>query len=579
LRRHGRPSRTDPGGCPPSRNQATRHVSKDRTKRRQINALARGFELHWYEIRDILGQGGFGITYLAYDKNLAHEVAIKEYMPADLAGRATDHTVVPVSPELEERYRWGLQRFIEEARTLGQFKHPNIVRVRNVFEANNTAYMVMDYELGESLQDILSRRKVMDEADINTVIFPIIDGMKLVHAHGFIHRDIKPANIFIRVDGEPVLLDFGSARQAMEESRDRMTSVFSKGYAPIEQYQSEEDAQGPWTDIYALGATLYRAIAGIPPIDAIDRSSGISLGSRDPYVSAVEVGRDRYSPGLLRAIDHAMRFDRRERPQTISEWQTDFAMPAEPAPEAGGADNVLEETVNQAELGDVEAQASLAYMYAKGINTARNEAAAAKWYEMAAKQGHINSQFNLGVIYAQGRGVERNFREASYWYAKAAEQGDPEAQAILHLMYARGVGVERNPRAAFEWCRRAAERGHVNSQYRLGEMYRKGIGVDQDDARAFEWFRRAAEQGHINAQLSIAYMYGKGEGVERNDVKSYHWYRRAAEAGNHNAQYNLGVIYAKGRGIERNLGEARRWYRSAAEQGNENAEKALARLG
>ena len=551
-------------------------MSTQQTKRRQINALKRGFELHWYEIKNILGQGGFGITYLAYDKNLAHEVAIKEYMPAELAGRGTDNSVVPFSPELEQRYRWGLERFIEEARTLGQFKHPNIVRVRNVFEANNTAYMVMDYELGESLQDILTRRKVMDEDDIKTTIFPIIEGLKLVHAHGFIHRDIKPANIFVRVDGEPVLLDFGSARQALVDTRKTMTSVFSKGYAPIEQYQSKEDQQGPWTDIYALGATLYRAITGVPPVDAIDRSSSLSTSSRDPYVLAMEVGAGRYSPALLKIIDAALRFDSRDRPQTMTEWLAGYNVNTEPAPAA--KPGIFDKTRKLAEAGDADARASLGFMYAKGVNTEINEGEAVRWYELAAQQDNVTAQFNLGVMHAQGRGVQRNYREASYWYAKAAEQGDPEAQAILHMMYSKGIGVEKNDQAAFEWCRRAAEGGHLNACFRLGGMYWKGTGVEQDLESAFQWFKRAADRGHISAQLMLAYLYGKGQGVARNDVEAYHWYRRAAEAGNPFAQYNLGLIYAKGRGIEKNSGEARKWYERAAEQGNERAEKALARL-
>ena len=551
-------------------------MSTQQTKRRQINALKRGFELHWYEIKNILGQGGFGITYLAYDKNLAHEVAIKEYMPAELAGRGTDNSVVPFSPELEQRYRWGLERFIEEARTLGQFKHPNIVRVRNVFEANNTAYMVMDYELGESLQDILTRRKVMDEDDIKTTIFPIIEGLKLVHAHGFIHRDIKPANIFVRVDGEPVLLDFGSARQALVDTRKTMTSVFSKGYAPIEQYQSKEDQQGPWTDIYALGATLYRAITGVPPVDAIDRSSSLSTSSRDPYVLAMEVGAGRYSPALLKIIDAALRFDSRDRPQTMTEWLAGYNVNTEPAPAA--KPGIFDKTRELAEAGDADARASLGFMYAKGVNTEINEGEAVRWYELAAQQDNVTAQFNLGVMHAQGRGVQRNYREASYWYAKAAEQGDPEAQAILHMMYSKGIGVEKNDQAAFEWCRRAAEGGHLNACFRLGGMYWKGTGVEQDLESAFQWFKRAADRGHISAQLMLAYLYGKGQGVARNDVEAYHWYRRAAEAGNPFAQYNLGLIYAKGRGIEKNSGEARKWYERAAEQGNERAEEALARL-
>ena len=160
----------------------------------------------------ILGQGGFGITYLAYDSNLDEDVAIKEYLPIELAVREGDYSVHPVSEDHGNNFQWGLERFISEARTLTRFKHPNIVRVRNVFEDNNTAYMVMEYEEGESLQELLSRRKTMEEAEILNILLPILGGLQLIHEKKFIHRDIKPANIFIRKDGSPVLLDFGSAR-------------------------------------------------------------------------------------------------------------------------------------------------------------------------------------------------------------------------------------------------------------------------------------------------------------------------------------------------------------------------------
>ena len=554
-------------------------------KNRNLNALKPGYQLHWYEIKDILGQGGFGITYLAEDKNLAHEVAIKEYMPIDLAVRTPNDTVSPTSQDHVARYRWGLEKFIEEARTLGQFKHPNIVRVRNVFEANNTAYMVMDYELGETLQEILSRRKVLDEADIKTVLFPIIDGMKMIHAHGFIHRDIKPANIFIRVDGEPVLLDFGSARQSMEESRDSLTSIFSKGYAPIEQYNTKDEEQGPWTDIYALGATMYRSISGVPPCDAIDRSSAISITSRDTYVPIMEIGSGQYSEHLLTAIDTAMNFKRQNRPQTITEWQAllqgrpeqvivEVKEPQQPQP----SDDIISIHLEKASQGDVSAQATLAFIYAKGIGTDRNEEEAAKWYQKAAEQGHLNSQFNLGVIYAKGRGVEQDYSRAFEWYSRAADQGDMTAQSTVAMMYLKGIGVERNYTAAFNWYHSAAEKGHLNSMFNIGDMYAKGIGIHSDQEQAFKWYHKAADEGHVNAQMNLGYMYGKGYGIPRNDTESYHWYRRAAESGHPNAQFNLGVIYSKGRGVSRNIDEARKWYKKAADQGDENAEIALKKL-
>jgi len=554
-------------------------------KSRNLNALKPGYQLHWYEIKDILGQGGFGITYLAEDRNLAHEVAIKEYMPVDLAVRTDHDSVQSISSDFENRYRWGLQNFLDEARTLGQFKHPNIVRVRNVFEANNTAYMVMDYELGETLQEILNRRKILDEQDIRTVILPIIDGMKLIHAHGFIHRDIKPANLFIRVDGEPVLLDFGSARQALEESRNSLTSIFSKGYAPIEQYNTADDDQGPWTDIYALGATMYRAIAGVPPCDAIDRSSAISITSRDTYVTAMEIGSGRYSDSLLNAIDSAMKFKRQDRPQTIAEWQTMLmgvtpgpSEPADTSVSEGQSSDTLALQLHNAEQGDASAQATLAFMYAKGIGTEKNEEQAVKWYEKAAAQGHLNSQFNLGVIYAKGRGVEQDYTKAFMWYEKAAEQGDITAQATLAMMYMKGIGTDRNYPAAFNWYSAAAEGGHLNSMFHLGEMYAKGIGVQSNHELAVTWYRKAAESGHVNAQMNLGYMYGKGFGTGRDDTESYHWYRKAAESGHPTAQYNLGVIYSKGRGVSRNIEEAKKWYQKAADQGDANAERAIARL-
>ena len=290
------------------------------------NSLKIGHQLHWYRVETILGQGGFGITYLAHDLNLDQKVAIKEYLPIELAVREQDCSVHPVSEDRGEKFTWGMDRFISEARTLNKFKHPNIVRVLNVFEANNTAYMVMEYEHGESLQAILTQRKTMEEAELINILIPILGGLQKVHESGFIHRDIKPANIFIRKDDSPVLLDFGSARQALGVAAQTLTSLVSPGYAPFEQYYSKSDQQGPWTDIYGLGATLYRAVAGVPPMDAVDRSRTILKGGRDTFVPAAEFGRGRYSDRFLLAIDHALQFKEEDRPQSIQEWQREFSV-------------------------------------------------------------------------------------------------------------------------------------------------------------------------------------------------------------------------------------------------------------
>jgi len=288
------------------------------------NALKPGYRVHWYQIERILGQGGFGITYLADDTNLNQKVALKEYLPVEVAVRDRDYSVHPVSQNHDETFRWGLDRFLEEARTLARFDHPNIVRVLSVFEMNNTAYMVMRYENGKSFQQMLPKRTTIDEKQLTATLFPVLDGLTLVHEAGFIHRDVKPANIFIRDDGSPVLLDFGSARQSLGEATRTLTTLVSPGYAPFEQYYSKSDKQGPWTDIYGLGATMYRAVVGVPPMNAVDRSEGIIKQGQDPLVPAAVAAANRYSPQFLQAIDWSLRFDENDRPKNIDQWKQSF---------------------------------------------------------------------------------------------------------------------------------------------------------------------------------------------------------------------------------------------------------------
>lgn len=302
------------------------------------NALAKDYRLYWYTIERVLGHGGFGITYLARDTNLDQPVAIKEYLPAETAGRGENFTVQSRTEIDQERFKLGLDRFMTEARILARFDHPNIIRIHSVFEANNTAYLVMRYEQGIALNDYLDRHKFLGEQELLDIVLPVLDGLKRVHKLGFIHRDIQPANIYIREDGTPVLLDFGAAREAMGKTR-TMTILLAPGYAPIEQYFSDAKAQGPWTDIYGLGAVLYRAVAGAAPLDAIERSRGLLGSARDVMMPASVAGQGRYSENFLRAIDHALAFNEKDRPQSIEVWETELqqltpvTIPA-PAPNA-----------------------------------------------------------------------------------------------------------------------------------------------------------------------------------------------------------------------------------------------------
>ncbi len=290
---------------------------------RHHNALADGYQLHWYEIDSILGQGGFGITYLARDTNLDQLVAIKEFLPSDLAVRTQDSAVHPLSGGHTDTYGWGLNRFLTEARTLAKFRHPNIVRVMSVFEANNTAYMVMEYERGESFENLLKFKQISGEAALKKILLELLEGLELVHDAGFIHRDIKPSNVYLREDGVPVLLDFGSARLALGVETRTLTSLVSPGYAPFEQYNAtrESDKQGPWTDIYALGATMYRAVTGHGPTEAAARANVLLDEQRDPFEPCSQMELAGYSREFLHAIDRALAFAPGERPQSVASWR------------------------------------------------------------------------------------------------------------------------------------------------------------------------------------------------------------------------------------------------------------------
>jgi hypothetical protein len=299
-----------------------------------IHALPVGHEFDGYRILRVLGAGGFGITYLAEEVSIGRRVAIKEYLPKNLAGREVHSlSIRPLSKADEPQFTAGLQRFRQEAATLVSFEHTNIISVHRYVEANRTAYLVMQYVEGKPLDVLLAGGRTLEESEIEEVIGPILAGLEEVHAARFLHRDIKPSNIYIRMDGRPVLLDFGAARQALPGQDKSVTAIVSEGYAPFEQYDGRGD-QGPWTDVYGVGAVLYRCIAGDRPPAAPERVSARLRNAPDPMRPAREVGAGRYGPHLLAAIDHALGVTREERPQSIAALRQRLRGGA---PEAGGA--------------------------------------------------------------------------------------------------------------------------------------------------------------------------------------------------------------------------------------------------
>lgn len=248
-----------------------------------------------YVVGRVLGKpGGFGITYLAFDIKLRIKVALKEFLPRDLAGREpSQSTVYPHSQEDADIFAKGLQDFLKEAQNLAQFDHANIVRVRNFFQENSTAYIVMDYYDGITLMEYLQRQGGRMEWQMAVKIMtPIMDALREVHAKGFLHRDVKPQNIYLTRENRIILLDFGAARQAMGERTRSLTQIMTPGFAPFEQYH-RQGRQGPWTDVYGVAATLYFMITGETPPEATERMQQDSLRLPSQVIQGVPVQLDK----------------------------------------------------------------------------------------------------------------------------------------------------------------------------------------------------------------------------------------------------------------------------------------------
>lgn len=273
-------------------------------------ALPLGYQLLDYEIRKVLSAGGFSFVYIARDKD-NNTVAIKEYLPTSLALRTEGAAVQVPSPEASNNFRHGLKCFFEEGRALAKIDHKNIIRVLNFFRANETVYMVMQYERGKSLQEfILAQTTPVSENFVRRVFSELLNGLREVHAQKLLHLDIKPANIYIRLDGTPVLLDFGSARQTLSETSPKLPPSYTPGFAPPEQY-FDRKLLGPWSDVYSVGASMYACLVRAAPMAADQRSK------KDQLQPAEKVGKDVYSRDLLQLIDNCMALDHMQRPQSI----------------------------------------------------------------------------------------------------------------------------------------------------------------------------------------------------------------------------------------------------------------------
>ncbi|MDY2985664.1 MAG: serine/threonine-protein kinase [Synergistes jonesii] len=580
-----------------------------------------------YLIGQTLGQGGFGITYLGIDMRLGNKLAIKEYYPSGLAVRNTSNkTVMLASKEGIDDFKKGLGNFLEEARTLARFEnHPNIVSVRDFFELNGTAYMVMNYLEGETMLQYLKKHGgKISFLEATKLLFPIMDALDEVHASGLIHRDISPDNVFITDTSQVRLLDFGAAKSAMALVNQKSHSiVLKKGYSPAEQYQSR-GSLGPWTDIYSMAATFYRSITGELPPDSIDRlGEDILLPPSQLGVAIPKHAED--------AIIRAMSISPQSRYQSMSDFKSAICgaetAPATAAPNKPAtaqkkdarAQSGNKQTIPAGQQAQRPAQelhmpvpqtkkfpaaivaAAVLLLAAAGGGTflfmkgsggdkpadapAATETQTVQTEEQNEKElspldalrkkaagGDMEAQYELGTMFQQGKGVPQDTAAAAEWFRKSAEQGYSPAQNDLGTLYVQGRGVPQDYKEGVKWLTKAADQGNAYAQSNLGWLYDNGQGVTEDKNKAFNLYKKAANQGHANAQQNLAYMYEFGlGGTQKNLSKAAEYYEKAAKQGVTNAQYVIGTYYETGTGVQKDRAKAIYWYKEAAAQGDIDA--------
>jgi hypothetical protein len=299
------------------------------------NNLPMGTRLGEFELTAVLGEGGFGIVYLADDHSLGRKVALKEYMPSVLAARVGATQVQVKSERHRETFEAGRKSFINEARLLAQFDHPSLVKVYRFWEANGTAYMVMPFYEGKTLKDTLREMNgPPSEAWLRTLLHPLTEALVVLHDEQCYHRDIAPDNVMMLAGSQrPLLLDFGAARRVIGDMTQALTVILKPGYAPVEQYAEIPGMkQGPWTDVYALAAVVHHAITGRTPPPSVGRLLG------DNYVPLVQAAAGRYSPGFLAAVDHALAVKPEDRTASVAQFRAEMGLEGHaPAPAAAPA--------------------------------------------------------------------------------------------------------------------------------------------------------------------------------------------------------------------------------------------------
>ena len=574
-----------------------------------------------YRIEDKLGQGGFGITYLATKISSNRKVAIKELFINGVNERTGNSIRVSnsVNDSLFEKQK---DKFKKEAKRIMSMDSEHIVKVYDLFEENNTVYYIMDYLEGESLASKMKREDhPLTESEVMDILPQLLDALSEIHKLQMWHLDIKPANIML-IDKIVVLIDFGASKQITPSEMTSTALYFTPGYAPAEQTGMLFNQFGPWTDLYAVGATIFNLLTGKSPLEF-----DIEEFKEDNLPES--------NLGLMyKMINWMMQPRRKERPQKAEDVKQKYYVDLASIGVVSIAKEVFNREIVKTKGKDIDfvkdlhatrkqidrIQGGIKDLFGVNIEgcpmthdcivvailqqlgwlfdfSGRGEEEstdedAEELEHLVKEQNKILEDRNDGTVINEGGKVDNNMtieemvslinsdnKKGLETVRNLANSGNADAQLLVGIIYQMGAGGEEHQADAAYYFRMAAEQGLASAQTNLGKCYQTGDGVQEDDKKAFEWFEKAAGQGDAEGQWHLGRCFEQGWGTHIDKTKAYLWYKKAAEQGFAGAQYNLGVCYLEGDGVPQNRYEAKRLFQKAAEQGDEDAKKALQYIG
>ena len=534
-----------------------------------------------YRIERVLGQGGFGITYMAIQVSANCQVAIKELFLNGVNERAGNSIRVSnsVNDSLFEKQK---EKFKKEAKRIMSLDNEHVVKVYDLFEENNTVYYVMDYLEGESLASKMKREgHPLTESEVMDILPQLLDALSEIHKFQIWHLDIKPANIML-IDKTVVLIDFGASKQITPSEMTSTALYFTPGYAPAEQTGMLFNQFGPWTDLYAVGATIFNLLTGKSPLEF-----DIEEFKEDDLPES--------NLGLMyKMINWMMQPRRKDRPQKAEDVKQKYYVDLVSIGVISIAKEVFNKEIVKTKGEDID--------FVKDLGATKNQidviqkeikelfGADVEGYPMTHDCIVVAILQQLGWLFDfSGRSEE----EATDEDAEELENLVKEQNKILEdrneeTVVSGGGKVDNNMtveemvslinsdnQKGLETVRGIANSGNADAQLLVGIMYHMGIAGEEHQSDAAYYFRMAAEQGLASAQTNLGKCYLAGDGVPEDDKKAFEWFEKAARQGDAEGQFQLGRCYLEGDGVPHNRSEAKRLFQKAAEQGHEDAKKAL----